>query len=78
VPEDVYRQHTSKLRIVTPIDPDAPMLRRRRDIIERYDKRFMEEAPYAYKSIEPVIDSVAQAGIARRVARLLPLCTVKG
>ena len=78
VPEDVYRKHTGKLRIVTPIDPDSPMLRRRRDILDRYDKRVMEEAPYAYKSIEPVIDSVAEAGIARRVARLVPLCTVKG
>ena len=54
------------------------MLRRRRDILDKYDKRVMEEAPGAYKPIEPVIDSVVDAGIARRVARLRPLCTVKG
>lgn len=78
VSEDVYREKTRGLRIVTPIDPDSPAIRMRRDILEKYDKRVMEEAPYAYKSIEPVIDSVAEAGIARRVARLTPLCTVKG
>jgi tRNA-splicing ligase RtcB len=36
-----------------------------------------EEAPYAYKPISPVIDSVEGAGIARKVARLWPLLTVK-
>jgi len=40
--------------------------------------RVMEEAPYAYKAVEPVVDSVEEAGIARKVARLWPLCTVKG
>jgi len=78
VAEEVYREHTEKLRIVTPIDPDSLMLRRRPDILSKYAKRVMEEAPYAYKPIDPVIDSVSEAGIARRVARLLPLCTVKG
>ncbi len=38
----------------------------------------MEEAPYAYKAVEPVVDSTEAAGIARKVARLFPLCTVKG
>jgi len=44
----------------------------------KYEKRMMEEAPYAYKAVEPVIESVQDAEIARKVARLLPLCTVKG
>ena len=78
VAEKVYRESTEKLRIVTPVDPDGPMLRQRPDILAKLNKRVMEEAPYAYKPIDPVIDSVAEAGIARRVARLLPLCTVKG
>ncbi len=78
VEPDLFRRNTEKLRIVTPIDPTSPKIRSRRDILEKYAKRVMEEAPYAYKPIEPVIDSVEQAGIARRVARLLPLCTVKG
>jgi tRNA-splicing ligase RtcB len=37
-----------------------------------------EEAPYAYKDVHAVVDVVAQAGIARKVARLAPLVVVKG
>jgi len=38
----------------------------------------MEEAPSQYKSVTPVVDAVADAGIASPVARLRPLLTVKG
>lgn len=78
VSDDEYERRSGKLRIVTPVDPDAPELRSRRDILERYRARVKEEAPYAYKPIAPVIDSVRDAGIARPVARMTPLCTVKG
>jgi tRNA-splicing ligase RtcB len=37
-----------------------------------------EEAPFAYKDVERVVDVVAHAGLARRVARLVPLGVVKG
>jgi len=37
-----------------------------------------EEAPYAYKSIDTVVDIVQAAGIANKVARLRPLIVVKG
>jgi tRNA-splicing ligase RtcB (3'-phosphate/5'-hydroxy nucleic acid ligase) len=37
-----------------------------------------EEAPFAYKPITPVVQTVEEAGVARRVARLFPLVTVKG
>lgn len=67
-----------KLRVVTPIDPESPRIKSRRDIMIKYRKRVMEEMPYAYKDIEPVIDSVEQAQIAKKVVRLAPLCTVKG
>jgi tRNA-splicing ligase RtcB len=67
-----------KLRVVGPIDPRSPKLARRRDILDKYEKRVMEEAPYAYKPVEPVVESVEAAHVARKVARLFPLCTVKG
>ncbi len=41
-------------------------------------KGLAEEAPFAYKDVESVVDVVAQAGLARRVARLVPLGVVKG
>jgi tRNA-splicing ligase RtcB len=37
-----------------------------------------EEAPFAYKEVEKVVEVVERAGLARRVARLEPLGVVKG
>jgi len=37
-----------------------------------------EEAPGAYKDVSAVVDAAAQAGLARKVARLVPLICVKG
>ncbi len=78
VAAEVFARATEKLRVVGPIDPRAPSLARRRDILQKYEKRIMEEAPYAYKDVEPVVDAVETARIAHKVARLWPLCTVKG
>ncbi|PYQ25745.1 MAG: RNA-splicing ligase RtcB [Acidobacteria bacterium] len=41
-------------------------------------KGLVEEAPEAYKDIDQVIDVVAQAGIAKRVARFRPIAVIKG
>jgi tRNA-splicing ligase RtcB len=37
-----------------------------------------EEAPVAYKDVERVVEVVARAGLARKVARLRPLGVLKG
>lgn len=37
-----------------------------------------EEAPIAYKDVDRVIDVVHGAGIARKVARIVPIAVVKG
>lgn len=37
-----------------------------------------EEAPFAYKDVESVVEVVHQAGIARKVARLRPIAVIKG
>jgi tRNA-splicing ligase RtcB len=37
-----------------------------------------EEAPFSYKDVDAVVAAVEQAGLARRVARLVPLGVVKG
>lgn len=37
-----------------------------------------EEAPQAYKDVDEVVETVARAGIARKVARLRPVAVVKG
>ena len=42
------------------------------------NKGLAEEAPFAYKDVERVVDVVERAGLARRVAKLAPLGGVKG
>ncbi len=42
------------------------------------NQELAEEAPLAYKDVERVVDVVARAGIARKVARLVPLGVLKG
>jgi tRNA-splicing ligase RtcB len=37
-----------------------------------------EEAPQAYKDVDAVVEVVARAGIAEKVARLRPLAVIKG
>ncbi len=37
-----------------------------------------EEAPVAYKDVDMVVETVAGAGIARKVARLVPVAVIKG
>ncbi|HKS23032.1 MAG TPA: RtcB family protein [Thermoanaerobaculia bacterium] len=41
-------------------------------------KGLVEEAPEAYKDVDAVVGVVAQAGIAKKVARLVPVAVVKG
>jgi tRNA-splicing ligase RtcB len=42
------------------------------------NEELAEEAPRAYKDVERVVDVVARAGIARKVARLRPWGVLKG
>lgn len=76
--EETYARTVAPLRVVTPIDPDAHSVRGRRDVLEQHHGRLKEEAPSAYKDITPVIETIEQAEIARPVARLWPLLTIKG
>jgi len=41
-------------------------------------KTLAEEAPEAYKDVDEVIETCEQAGIARKVARMVPIAVVKG
>jgi len=41
-------------------------------------KTIVEEAPQAYKNIDDVIDVVTKAGISRKIAKMRPLCVIKG
>ena len=68
-------QATRKVR------PDKLMknLKERGVIIKcRTMRGIAEEAPIAYKNIEEVIEIVHNAGLAKKVAKLLPLAVIKG
>jgi tRNA-splicing ligase RtcB len=42
------------------------------------NKGLAEEAPFAYKDVERVVEVVERSRLARRVARLRPIGVVKG
>jgi len=42
------------------------------------ERGIAEEAPMAYKDVEQVVDVVHQAGLSKKVARLIPLAVIKG
>jgi tRNA-splicing ligase RtcB len=48
-------------------------------LIKCYSMRgIAEEAPQAYKNIDEVVEVVHQAGLSKKVARLIPLAVIKG
>lgn len=42
------------------------------------NRGLVEEAPFSYKDVDAVVETVERAGLARRVARLVPIGVVKG
>lgn len=68
----------ANFRVVTALDPERADIRGRRDILEQWRSELKKEAPYAYKAITPVIETLTHADIARPVAELWPIVSVKG
>jgi tRNA-splicing ligase RtcB len=66
----------SRFRVVTPVEPQQ--LRERPDIRASWRAALKEEAPFAYKAIGPVIETLRHAEVAQPVAELHPVLTVKG
>ena len=59
-------------------DLQAELAKRRIIVKTPAVKYLSEEAPYAYKDVDEVVDIVQRVGIAKKVARLLPLIVIKG
>lgn len=68
----------AEFRVVTALDPSRQDVKRRPEILEAWRRGLKEEAPWAYKPVTPVVETLEDAGIAVRVAELRPLLTVKG
>jgi tRNA-splicing ligase RtcB len=48
------------------------------EVRARSNKGLAEEAPFSYKDVDAVVETVERAGLARRVCRLVPIGVVKG
>lgn len=73
-----FEEFLARFRVVTPVDFRRQDIRMRRDIIEKKLVELRQEAPFAYKGIGPVIETIAAMGMARPVVELLPIMTIKG
>ena len=62
----------------SPVDFRRADVRQRRDIYEKKMDEIRQEAPYAYKGIGAIIQTLTDASIASPVAELTPLMTMKG
>lgn len=76
--DERFEEYLRTFRIVTPTDFRKPEVRARPDIMARKLADLKQEAPFAYKGIGPVIQTLQEGGIAQTVAELRPLMTVKG
>ncbi len=78
VSDDIFEKFMSEFHIITPIDPNDPQISRRSDILKKWKDEIKKEAPFAFKQVGPVIETQTSAGIARAVAEVKPIFTVKG
>jgi tRNA-splicing ligase RtcB (3'-phosphate/5'-hydroxy nucleic acid ligase) len=76
--DEEFKRFLERFRVVTPVDLRRQDVKLRRDIVEKKLEDIKQEAPFAYKGIGPVIQTLTDAGIARPVAELMPLMTIKG
>lgn len=76
--EEEFRRFMERFRVVTPVDLRRQDVKLRRDIVKRKLDAIKQEAPFAYKGIGPIIQTLNEVGIARPVAELTPMMTVKG
>ncbi|MBW8487647.1 RtcB family protein [Actinomadura parmotrematis] len=68
----------AEFRVVTPLDHRDPVVARRGDVMAAWRRDLNQEAPWAYKDVGPVVESLRAGGVAAPVAELRPLLTVKG
>lgn len=76
--EKAFKEFLENFRIITPIDPNRRDIRGRKDILKQYYESLKKEAPFAYKDVYPVVDTLRDAEIAKPVAEVFPLLTLKG
>jgi tRNA-splicing ligase RtcB len=74
----LFKDFINRFKVITPIDPNKPDIKSRPDIIKKWEDELKSEAPYAYKEITPIIKTHVDNKIAKVVAQLEPILTIKG
>jgi len=72
--DEALDEFLSRFRVVTPVDPRQ--IRGRADLIEAWRAELKQEAPFAYKNIGPIVDTLQGAQMAEPVVELHPILTV--
>jgi tRNA-splicing ligase RtcB len=76
--DEEFRKFLEEFRVVTPTDLRRTDIRLRPDILNKKLEEIKQEAPFAYKGIGPVVNTLISAALARPVVELKPLMTIKG
>jgi len=76
--ESDFEDFLKNFRIITPIDPKRQDIRGRKDILRQWHDALKKEAPFAYKNVHPVVNTLKEANIALPVAEVKPILTLKG
>lgn len=74
----LFKEFINRFKVITPIDPNKPDIKCRPDILKKWEDELKSEAPYAYKEITPIIKTHVDNGLAKVVAQLEPILTIKG
>jgi tRNA-splicing ligase RtcB len=72
------KSRSQSMRTTDPVRLLAELRDRGITVMAKGKRTIAEEAPEAYKDIDRVVEVVHRAGISRKVARLRPLCVIKG
>jgi tRNA-splicing ligase RtcB len=73
-----FQAFLDAFRIVTPVDLRRPDIRMRKDTLSAKLAEMKQEAPFAFKGIGAVVETLTDSGRARPVAEVAPLITIKG
>ncbi len=76
--DHAFQKFLQEFHIITPINPDSQEIKSRRDILQKWHDELKKEAPFAFKPVQPVIDTQLEAGLVKQVAETKPIFTVKG
>lgn len=72
-----FKSFLATSHVITAVDPARADLRGRRDIQQKYYDDLKKEAPFAYKDVYPVVNTLKNSEVACPVAEMQPLLTLK-